>query len=592
MKHIALFVLVAIVLISVPAAAQYGMNRTFDIPFVAPGTLKMDMKADSVAWAKAPKFDLTTNWDGAWSGHPTADIVSTTKLMWTTDTLYVLAVVEDFEKFYWGAPGTYAPWKGEQLFFGVDGTHAQDTLVDDSWSGWPANAPDKGPVVYKVWEGGITMNWDGGQMPVDSGWARGTVFIDTVNFVWGVEMAIYVPQIGANTQVGFNAGGANASLEQAMKDTANMDGAYAYYSLLSSEYPGGDVFHSSASFGTLNCTASPIYGMGRGLDVPYVAPGTLKMNMKADSVAWSKAPRVDLAANWDGAWSGHPTADIVSTAKLLWTTDTLYVLARVEDFEKFYWGAPGAYAPWKGEQLFFGVDGTHAQDTLVDDSWSGWPANAPDKGPVVYKVWEGGITMNWDGGQMPVDSGWARGNVYLDTLNFVWGVEMAIYVPQIGPNAKIGFNAGGANASLEQAMKDTANMDGAYAYYSLLSSEYPGGDVFHSSASYGTLTMIGGGPTGVEEGGTLPAQFVLDQNYPNPFNPSTTFSYAMPRSGNVTIGVFNVLGQEVGRLLVGQQSAGAHVARWDASGLGSGMYFYQLSVDGRMIATKKMMLLK
>jgi hypothetical protein len=104
--------------------------------------------------------------------------------------------------------------------------------------------------------------------------------------------------------------------------------------------------------------------------------------------------------------------------------------------------------------------------------------------------------------------------------------------------------------------------------------------------------MIGGGSTAVEEPASLPKQYVLNQNYPNPFNPSTTISYGLPRGGYVKIAIFNLLGQEVGRLLAGQQDAGRHVARWDAGSLGTGVYFYQLSVDDRPIATKKMRLLK
>jgi hypothetical protein len=317
------------------------------------------------------------------------------------------------------------------------------------------------------------------------------------------------------------------------------------------------------------------------------------MDVKADSVAWSKAAKVDLTANWDGVWSGHPTADITSTARLLWTTDTLFVFAQVEDFEPFHWGPDTTEAPYKGEQLFVSVDGTHARDTVVDDNWAGWPENAPDKGPVCYKVWRDGITLNWGGGGSPEDSGWVRGKVFVDTTNYVWGVMMAIYVPQIGNNAEIGFNIGGANASLAQATADTANHDGAYAYYSWLSAEYPGGDVFHNSASFGSLSMIMVTAVGAEPVPlTLPARFALEQNYPNPFNPSTQIAYALPQSAKVSLRVYNLLGQEVARLVDGVQPAGQHVAPWNAGNLGSGMYFYRLTVDDHPVATRKMVLVK
>ncbi len=340
--------------------------------------------------------------------------------------------------------------------------------------------------------------------------------------------------------------------------------------------------------------ATAQYGQNRTLDVPYIAPGVLKMDPKIDSAAWIGAPKIDLTANWDGAWSGHPTADIVATAKLLWTTDTLYVYATVEDFEPFYWGPTDSYGPWKGDQLLVGVDGTHARDTMTNSGWEGWPENAPDKGPVCYKISDvSGITLNWGGGGNPVDSGWTRGKVFVDTVNFVWGVEMAIYVPQIGTGTQIGFNAGGANATVDKWKADWDSTDHAYGWYSWLTSGAPGGDVMHMSNSYGTLafvmpTAIGEEPVSKE----LPKQITLNQNYPNPFNPATMISYTLPHAGKVAISVYNLLGQEVARLVQEQQAPGEHSVRWNAGTLGSGVYFYQLRVDDRSIATKKMLLVK
>jgi len=89
----------------------------------------------------------------------------------------------------------------------------------------------------------------------------------------------------------------------------------------------------------------------------------------------------------------------------------------------------------------------------------------------------------------------------------------------------------------------------------------------------------------------LPAKFLLSQNYPNPFNPSTTINYSLPKSGNVTLKVFDILGQEVTTLVNEKQSAGKYEVKFDAGKLASGIYYYRISV-GNFIQTKKMILMK
>jgi hypothetical protein len=85
--------------------------------------------------------------------------------------------------------------------------------------------------------------------------------------------------------------------------------------------------------------------------------------------------------------------------------------------------------------------------------------------------------------------------------------------------------------------------------------------------------------------------FRLGQNYPNPFNPSTTINYTLPKNGDVTLKVFDVLGREVKMLVNQTQQAGNYNVSFNASDLPSGIYFYELN-SNNFVQVKKMMLLK
>ncbi len=102
-----------------------------------------------------------------------------------------------------------------------------------------------------------------------------------------------------------------------------------------------------------------------------------------------------------------------------------------------------------------------------------------------------------------------------------------------------------------------------------------------------------------------PSDFRLYQNYPNPFNPGTTIRYFLPHRSHVTLSVFNTLGQQVARLVDGEEEAGYHEVKFDArlsggqarqtggrgSSLVSGVYFYRLETPG-FVQTRKTLLVR
>lgn len=95
----------------------------------------------------------------------------------------------------------------------------------------------------------------------------------------------------------------------------------------------------------------------------------------------------------------------------------------------------------------------------------------------------------------------------------------------------------------------------------------------------------------VEVNISSPTEFVLYQNFPNPFNPSTTIKFSLPLKSNVEISVFNSLGEKVDEAFNGELEEGYHEIDFNATGLPSGVYLYQLKTTDN-VSVKKMLLLK
>ncbi|MBN8546465.1 MAG: T9SS type A sorting domain-containing protein [Ignavibacteria bacterium] len=88
-----------------------------------------------------------------------------------------------------------------------------------------------------------------------------------------------------------------------------------------------------------------------------------------------------------------------------------------------------------------------------------------------------------------------------------------------------------------------------------------------------------------------PMEFGLSQNYPNPFNPSTVISFSLPVSSNVSLKVYNTLGEKVAELVNGVMPAGNHSVEFNAAKLNSGLYIYEIKA-GEFTSSRKMLLLK
>lgn len=95
---------------------------------------------------------------------------------------------------------------------------------------------------------------------------------------------------------------------------------------------------------------------------------------------------------------------------------------------------------------------------------------------------------------------------------------------------------------------------------------------------------------------SIPLKYNLSQNYPNPFNPSTTIRYEIPKTSQVTITVYNLLGEKIKTLINEEKEAGFYSVFWNGQNeagikMPSGLYFYQMESDG-FSRTCKMLLTK
>ena len=97
-------------------------------------------------------------------------------------------------------------------------------------------------------------------------------------------------------------------------------------------------------------------------------------------------------------------------------------------------------------------------------------------------------------------------------------------------------------------------------------------------------------PSAAAQGGQ-PTTYALEPAYPNPFNPSTEIAFALPEDAHVQLGIHDVLGREVARLVDGSLAAGHHRIRFEANGLASGVYLYRITA-GPFTQTRRMVLLK
>ncbi|MEP7145478.1 MAG: Omp28-related outer membrane protein [bacterium] len=167
--------------------------------------------------------------------------------------------------------------------------------------------------------------------------------------------------------------------------------------------------------------------------------------------------------------------------------------------------------------------------------------------------------LNGDLGELIHSGTWSPGQQVTRNINFVLPVA-----PQVGNPANCDLNifvykqgsSISLNSNVQQAMKTSVT-----------------------------------GPTGISNNNVIPSDYNLSQNYPNPFNPNTNFTFSIPKSQNVSLKFYDILGNEIATYADGFLNAGSYSVEFDGTNFASGIYFYKLTAGG-FTETKRMNLIK
>jgi hypothetical protein len=166
-------------------------------------------------------------------------------------------------------------------------------------------------------------------------------------------------------------------------------------------------------------------------------------------------------------------------------------------------------------------------------------------------------------------------------------VYMQLFESDLTP---ISGNQSVTAAGPELMQSPSAAMAHGRAYVAWADSRTNGMNIYAGLVVY-DVTGIGD-----DDEPTLPNAFTLGQNYPNPFNPTTRISFSLPQATEVSLRIYNVLGQQVRTLVDNPMAAGTYTVTWDGateigSQAASGVYLYRLTA-GEQILQKKMILMK
>jgi photosystem II stability/assembly factor-like uncharacterized protein len=227
------------------------------------------------------------------------------------------------------------------------------------------------------------------------------------------------------------------------------------------------------------------------------------------------------------------------------------------------------------------------KDIHFVDSLTGWKANGPIK-----KTINGGanwVTQVLPTGGVIITSGILNFSVLnRDTL---WAVGGLAVINSLARGIVFRTTNGGDNWLFQ--IPDTSIPSNTYYSYTQFINSKIG---WAHTLLIGIHTTDSGDATWLtpvsQISSEIPKEFILHQNYPNPFNPNTNIRYQLKVRKFVKLKVFDISGRELIELVNEEQPAGTYEVDFSGYGYSSGIYFYSLIVNGALVSTKKMALVK
>jgi hypothetical protein len=147
------------------------------------------------------------------------------------------------------------------------------------------------------------------------------------------------------------------------------------------------------------------------------------------------------------------------------------------------------------------------------------------------------------------------------------------------------------NQTITKTITDTLTSTWVPSNCKLIFFVYKDNGTIITSEVQQSISQLVTSPLGVSKNFEIPEKFSLSQNYPNPFNPTTNIHYSIPKAGNITLKIYDAIGNEVSTVVNGYSNTGVFNAEIDASSWASGIYFYTLKTS-EFQQTKKMVLIK
>jgi len=278
---------------------------------------------------------------------------------------------------------------------------------------------------------------------------------------------------------------------------------------------------------------------------------------------WDLLKSTNAGLNW-GTWATLPTTNTAGT------------------YNNAYWQqGTQVWFPSVGQSqmLYSSNMGTNwATQTLTLSEITATCFNSPTLGMAAGSTTSPGLLKTTDAGTT-----WtALTSPYTVSISGIAGAQNSWWIAQQGLNISFSSNDGAAWT--------TQYTVAAGSFYHMTKSR--SGATIWAVRSNGGISRYGAPIIGVNPISTeTPSNYSVSQNYPNPFNPTTKINFALPKSGLVTLKVYDVVGKEVATLVNEVKNVGTYSVDFNASNLSSGIYFYKVSVNG-FSEVKKMMLVK